>query len=161
MVGENLKFLSDRMLGKLAKYLLMLGFDTLYFTKNDPFQLIDLAVKQNRIILSRDTKLKRFLNLPEHLFITEDLPEKQFRQVVESFKLRLDQKKLFTRCLCCNQRLLKKTPEEVKHLVPQYILTIHREFSICPQCKRVYWRGSHQKGMEEIIKKVFRDSRIQ
>jgi len=140
------------MLGKLAKYLLMLGIDALYFRQNNFAQLVELAKKQRRIILTRDTKLRKVKNLPGHLFITDDLPGKQFRQVVEHFGLKIDETRLFTRCLQCNRKLTNKIPEEVKPLVPSYIFTTHQKFSFCPQCKKVYWKGSHQKRMEEIIR---------
>jgi hypothetical protein len=148
------------MLGKLAKYLLMLGIDTLYFTQNDRSQLIDLAIKQGRVLLSRNTRLMRAHHLPDYLFIKDDLPDRQLQQVVKHFGMQLDEPQLFTRCLRCNQRLIKKTPQEAKHTVPPYILTIHRELSFCPQCKRVYWRGTHQKRMEEMIRKLFRNQGI-
>lgn len=155
MVETNFKFLVDRMLGKLAKYLLMLGIDTLYFTQNDRSQLIDLAIKQGRVLLSRDTRLMRSHHLPDYLFIKDNSPDKQLQQVVKHFRMQLDELQLFTRCLRCNKRLKKKTPQEAKNTVPPYILTIHREFSFCPQCKRVYWRGTHQKRTEEMIWKLF------
>jgi len=155
MTKEPLKFLADRMLGKLARYLLTVGIDTVYFTQPDRNQLIDLATKQGRVILSRDTKLLNVRDLPEHLFIMDDLAETQLREVVDYFEINIDEEQLFTRCLQCNRKLIKKTPEEVKPFVPPYILTIHQKFSFCPQCERVYWKGSHQKRMEEMIRQLF------
>jgi len=156
MTKEPLKFLADRMLGKLARYLRMLGIDTDYFTQLDYRHLIELGKKQGRVILTRDTKVRNVRDLPEYLFIRDDLVENQFRQVVDHFALTMDQGKLFTRCLRCNLTLVRKTPEEVKPFVPPYILSIHQEFSFCPQCERVYWKGTHQKRMEETIRELFR-----
>ena len=147
-----MKFLADRMLGKLSRYLLMLGIDTAYFTQPDRNQLIDLASKQGRVILSRDTSLLNVQDLPEHLFITDDLAKTQLRQVVDHFEIKIDKERFFTRCLQCNRKLIKKTPEEIQPFVPPYILTIHQEFSFCPQCERVYWKGTHQKRMEETVR---------
>jgi uncharacterized protein with PIN domain len=155
MVKRRLKFLVDRMLGKLARYLLMLGIDTLYFTQPDRSELIALAKKQGRVILTRDTRLRDARDLPDLLFIVDDLAEAQLRQVVNHFGITMDKEQLFTRCLRCNKKLIKKTPEEVKHFVPPYILTVHQEFSSCPQCEKVYWKGTHQKRMEEMIEELF------
>ena len=155
MTKQPLKFLADRMLGKLARYLLMMGIDTVYFTQPDRSQLIDLATKQGRVILSRDTNLLNVRDVPEYLFIVDDLAETQLRQVVDHFEIKIDEDQLFTLCLQCNRKLIKKTAEEVRPFVPPYILTIHQKFSFCPQCERVYWKGSHQKRMEEMIRGLF------
>lgn len=155
MTKEPLKFLADRMLGKLARYLLILGIDTDYFTQPDRQQLIDLAKKQGRVILTRDSKVRNVLALPEYLFIRDDLVENQFRQVVDHFALSLDEKQLFSRCLRCNQPLVKKPPEEIKPFIPPYIFNTQQKFSLCSQCQRVYWKGTHQKRMEEMIRSLF------
>lgn len=149
-----MKFLADRMLGKLAKYLVMLGLDTRYFTHNDRTQLIALSEREGRVILSRDTKLLRVRGLPESLLITDDCPGKQLRQVFTHFKLELAEEQFFTRCLRCNQMLIQVSPEEVKPKVPSFVLTIHQDFFSCPQCGRVYWKGTHHLRMKEMIRKI-------
>ena len=149
-----LKFLVDSMLGKLAKYLLILGFDTVYFSENDAAAFIKKAGQEGRVILSRNTKLKNSSVYPDFLFITDDQPSDQLRQVVYYFGIHCEGDRLFTRCIHCNQRLLAVHPEEIKNKIPPYILSIHPNFFLCPQCKKVYWSGTHLKKMEEILRKI-------
>jgi len=154
MEEHTLKFLVDHMLGKLAKYLRMLGVDTVYFTQTDVSTLIEKAYQEKRIILSRNTKLKHIDGFPDFVFINDDQPDKQLSEVLKYFKIYISHDQLFTRCLTCNQKLIVGNHEDVKGKVPPYILGIHKEFSLCPQCKKVYWEGTHLKKMKEIIWKV-------
>ena len=155
MVKRPLKFLADRMLGKLTRYLLMLGIDTVYFIQTDRSELIAVAKEEGRVVLSRDTNLRDSWDSSDSrgfVFVKADAADDQLRQVIDHFEIALDKVQLFTRCLKCNRNLIKRTAEEVKPFVPPYILTTHREFSSCPQCENVYWRGTHQKRMEEMIR---------
>ncbi|MFH0811620.1 MAG: Mut7-C RNAse domain-containing protein, partial [Pseudomonadota bacterium] len=111
---------------------------------------------EGRVILSRDTKLLRVRGLPEYLLITDDSPGKQLRQVFTHFKLELAEEQFFTRCLRCNQMLIHVSPEEVKPKVPSFVLTIHQDFFSCPQCGRVYWKGTHHLRMKEMIRRLLR-----
>jgi len=154
MEEDTLKFLVDHMLGKLVKYLRMLGVDTVYFTQTDVSMLIEKAYQEKRIILSRNTKLKHIDGLTNFVFINDDQPDKQLSEVLKYFKIRVSHDQLFTRCLTCNQKLIVDNHEDVKGKVPSYILGIHKEFSLCTQCKKVYWKGTHLKKMKEIIWKV-------
>jgi uncharacterized protein with PIN domain len=154
MEEHTLRFLVDHMLGKLAKYLRMLGVDTVYFTQTDVSTLIEKAYQEKRIILSRNTKLKHIDGFPDFVFINDDQPNKQLSEVLKYFKIHISHDQLFTRCLTCNQKLIVGNHEDVKGKVPPYILGIHKEFSLCPQCKKVYWEGTHLKKMKEIIWKV-------
>ena len=154
MEEHTLRFLVDHMLKKLAKYLRMLGVDTVYFTQTDVSTLIEKAYQEKRIILSRNTKLKHIDGFPDFVFINDDQPDKQLTEVLKYFKIHISHDQLFTRCLTCNQKLIVGNHEDVKGKVPPYILGIHKEFSLCPQCKKVYWEGTHLKKMKEIIWKV-------
>jgi hypothetical protein len=154
MEEHTLKFLVDHMLGKLAKYLRMLGIDTVYYTQTDLSTLIEKAYQEKRIILSRNTKLKHIGGFSDFFFINDYQPDKQLSEVLKHFKIHISHAQLFTRCLRCNQKLIVVNNEDVKGKVPHYILGIHKEFSLCPQCKKVYWEGTHLKKMKEIIWKV-------
>jgi uncharacterized protein len=157
MEEHTLKFLVDHMLGKLAKYLRMLGIDTVYFTQTDLSTLIEKACQEKRIILSRNTKLHKLKHIgsfSNFVFIHDGQPDKQLKEVLEYFKVHISQEKLFTRCLRCNQKLILVNHEDVKGEAPPYILGIHKKFSLCPQCNKVYWEGTHLKKMKEIIWKV-------
>jgi len=156
MEEHTLKFLVDQPLGKLAKYLRMMGIDTVYFTQTDVSTLIEKASQEKRIILSPNTKLKNLDNRPDFFFITDDQPDKQLSEVLKYFKIHITHGQLFTRCLTCNQKLIAGNHDDVKGKVPPYILGIQKKFSLCPQCRKVYWKGTHLEKMEEIIGKVLK-----
>ena len=153
MVEHTVKFIVDHMLGKLARYLRMLGVDTVYFTQTDVAGLIEQASLEKRIILSRNTKLKHIDGLINFVFINDDLPDKQLSEVLTHFNIHISPDRLFRRCLTCNQKLVVANPEEVEGKLPPYILEIHKKFYFCPQCRKVYWEGSHLKKMKELIGK--------
>lgn len=150
-----MKFLVDRMLGKLAKELRMLGYDTIYYRGQEAHQLIRLAREQNRTILTRNTKLipKR----PEDCMIrvSEDNPFFQLRELFQKGYISLNEDNLFSRCLLCNDPLDEIPHEEAKGKVPDFIFYQQKEFFRCPQCQRIYWQGSHlekmQKKVEELL----------
>ena len=132
----------------------MLGVDAVYFTQTDVSMLIEKAYQEKRIILSRNTKLKHIDGLTDFFFIMMSNQIRQLSEVLKYFKIRITHDHLFTRCLTCNQKLIVGNHEDIKGKVPPYILGIHKEFSLCPQCKKVYWKGTHLKKMKEIIWKV-------
>jgi uncharacterized protein with PIN domain len=154
MQEHPLKFLVDQMLGKLAKYLRMLGIDAVYFPQTDVSLLIEKAYQEKRTILSRNTKLKHIDGLSDFVFISNDQPDKQLSEMLNYFKIHISHDQLFTRCLTCNQKLVFANHEDVKGKVPSYVFGIQKKFSLCPQCKKVYWEGTHSKKMKEIIWKV-------
>jgi len=149
------KFLVDFMLGKLARELRILGFDTRYINLQtddlrNPMILLKLAQSENRIILTRNTKLKNYSGV---VFINSEYINEQIAQVIKSFKLKIDIKP-FSRCLVCNEILISVKKEEIKGKVPFYIFQTKDEFSCCPKCQKIYWAGTHQKNMRERVRKL-------
>ena len=146
-----MKFIADRMLGKLAKQLRMLGYDTVYSRSEDAYPLIKLAREEGRVILTRSTKLtpKR----PEDYIvrIMEDKPSRQLRELIQREIISLHEEPLFSRCLLCNILLDEIPREEAEGKVPDFIFYQQKEFSRCPQCSRIYWQGSHQDHMKREI----------
>jgi uncharacterized protein with PIN domain len=153
-----IKFLADRMLGKLAKELRMLGYDTIYYQGENAYPLIKLAREEDRVILTRNTKLipKR----PEdHIIrVMEDKPPLQLRELIQKKVISLNEKNLFSRCLLCNILLDEIPREEAEGKVPDFIFYQQREFFRCPQCLRIYWKGSHQDHMQRKVKEFFKVS---
>lgn len=151
-----MNFIADVHLGKLARLLRMAGFDTVY---NNAFSLDDLlalAVKENKVLLSRNNFIKpqKDLNV---FFITDENPEKQLKQVINHFNVK-NQVQPFTRCIVCNgnlQAVLKA--QVIPHLQPQTILHFN-EFWQCDTCNRIYWKGSHYERMNELIEKIKADT---
>jgi uncharacterized protein with PIN domain len=146
------RFVADVHLGKLARHLRLLGFDTLYqndYTKTD---LLDLATKENRILLSRAGGLTRDPSV-FFLCIQDEDPLVQLRQVVNELQL---QKFMhpFSRCLACNGKLLVQEKQNVAHLLGENTRNYFDEFWQCSKCHRVYWKGSHYERMLDLVRMI-------
>lgn len=144
-----MKFICDDNLGKLAKWLKTLGYDTLFFDSIEDGELVSRALKENRVVLSRDTHLSRFkLKLGERLLhIENDKPLEQLKQVVKHFELKPDKKLFFSRCLLCNQVLEKVEKERIKDRLYPYVYQTQDNFVHCPKCDRIYWSATHVEKM--------------
>lgn len=161
--GEVPRFLADAMLGRLARWLRILGYDAEYFAGEDD-DLIRKARLEGRVLLTRDTRLLRRRSegvrparerdadrLPPHLFIQSDRVMDQLRQVLAA--LRLDpMAPPARRCVRCNAVLEARHRAEVIGLVPEFVWSHHEAFWACPACRRIYWAGTHRQRMEEAIK---------
>lgn len=145
------RFVLDAHLGKLAKYLRMLGFDTSYRNDFDDEEIIELAAREKRIILTRDKLLLRSKRVTHGYYIRSTDKHEQLREVVRKFDL-FSQFRSFTRCMTCNTELVLKKKEEIMHLVQAEILDLYSEFFFCPACRKVFWKGSHFKRMESFIR---------
>jgi hypothetical protein len=148
----EIKFAADRMLGRLVKWLRVLGCDVIYGPHLTGYGLIRAARAEGRLILTRDRRLKQ-KQPPEFIFIESDHYRDQLRQVVRECGLEIGGK-LFTRCLACNSLLQIRSKETVKQLVPAYVFTTQEAFSWCSQCRRVYWPATHQQKMVEELGKI-------
>ena len=146
-----MKFLVDRMLGKLAKELRMLGYDTVYYRGEDLHQLIQLARKEGRVILTRNTKLVQQKIDVSILGVTEDDPTLQLRELIGKGYISSDEEALFIRCLLCNSLLDEIPREEAEGKVPDFIFYQKKAFFQCPQCRRIYWQGSHLENMQRKV----------
>jgi uncharacterized protein with PIN domain len=151
-----MKFVVDRMLGKLVKGLRMLGYDTIYYRGEDLHQLIRLARQEDRTILTRNTKLIPKSSEDRILQIKEDNPSLQLRELIQKGHISLDQGNPFSRCLLCNALLHGIQREEAKGKVPDFIFSHQKEFFQCPQCRRIYWQGSHKENMQRKLKELRR-----
>jgi len=148
---RGMKFIADRMLGKLAKGLRMLGYDTVYYRGEGAYPLIKLAREEDRVILTRNSKLlpKR----PEDRInrIMEDKLPLQLKELTQKKVILLNKKTLFSRCLLCNILLNEIPREEAEGKVPDFIFYQQKKFFRCPQCLKIYWQGSHQENMKRKI----------
>ncbi len=152
---EELTFIADAMLGKLSKWLRMLGFDTHYYRKHEIDTLLVLAIKETRQILTRKTRLRDRNDLKDRLFFIKDNdPTKQLKEVIEHYNLQIKSDNLFTLCLICNLKLEEISPELVQDGVPDYVASTEKSFSICPHCKRIFWKGTHFENIQLKTKKL-------
>jgi uncharacterized protein with PIN domain len=139
------------MLGRLAKWLRIMGFDTAYFIKIDDNDVVEFALREGRILLTRDTLLIKRRKIQGHYFFVKGNDFRtQLREVITHFSLN---KKLafLTRCIRCNQELTKIEREAVQGKVPVYVFNTQSMFGICPDCKRIYWQATHKEKMEHEI----------
>jgi len=151
-----MRFALDRPLGKLAKWLRILGYDALYW-RGEEERLLELAKEEGRVLITKTRRLgeegKRGLKV---VLIGEDNPFLQLREVMRRLGLRIDPGRLFKRCLSCNVPLQEVTPEEVEGEVPDYVFRTQDRFSRCPVCGKVFWPGTHYERMKEILEELQR-----
>lgn len=152
MITESARprFLADAMLGRLARWLRTLGFDTAYDPAVDDPELVALAAAEDRVLLTRDRHLVEHLRPERALLITYDAPIAQLRQVVAACGLSPPAAP-FSRCPVCNGVLRPATPDEAAALVPEASRGLPGPVSRCPGCGRVYWEGSHTRRMRETL----------
>ncbi len=150
---ESNRFTVDGMLGKIAKWLRMLGFDTKYSVEKPSELLYKEALREGRIFITRNTKLKDKKNV---IFIKSDNPFQQFSEILKTFDLK-KQMSPFTRCMVCNEPLLPVEKKKVKDKVPFYTFENFNEFYECPSCGRVYWKGTHYFSMSKRLEELFGD----
>ena len=148
-----MKFVVDDMLGKLAKRLRMLGFDTLYEVGTPDRELLKISREQGRILLTRDTALLKIRGV-NGLFVRSTKYKEQVKQVIKDLKLKVEKDKIFSRCAECNAEIKEIEKLKVKDKVPEYTFKTHEKFYICPGCKRVYWKGTHLDKLNKEFKEV-------
>jgi uncharacterized protein with PIN domain len=154
---SELKFIVDHNVGKLAKWLRMIGYDTTLFRSSDDSRMVANALMEGRVILTRDTQIMKRRVVTsgklKTILIQSDKSELQIRQVIDN--LRLDcQFRPFTICLECNQPLVAKNREDVVDLVPQYVFQTQHHYLQCPTCDRIYWRGTHWQSMTQKLERL-------
>lgn len=143
-----MKFVVDSMLGRLAKWLRVLGYDTVYLPHLDDDQLVRLARAEGRLLLTRDRGLAQRRGLQCLLVESEHLEEQLDQIFVE---LALTEEHAFSRCPICNTPLQKIAKTELEGRVPPHIFRTHRDFSLCPHCDKIYWPGTHWARMQEKL----------
>jgi uncharacterized protein with PIN domain len=152
--GASPQFIVDSMLGRLARWLRILGFDTWYFPKIDDQALLALQAETGRILLTRDTHLVRCRGVGPHLLVTEDAWEEQLRDVVEALALKVRPERTLTRCILCNRPLETLAAEDARGRIPDYVACSTSVFRECGSCGRVYWAGTHRKKMAEVVARL-------
>ena len=149
-----MKFLADRTLGKLAKELRMLGYDTIYYREEDAHLMIQLARQEGRVILTRNTKLKPKRSDDRIIRVTQDDPSLQLKELIQKEHISFNEGNLFSRCLLCNVLLDEIPRGEAEGKVPEFIFYQQKAFFRCPQCQRIYWPGSHQNNMHKKVEEL-------
>lgn len=149
-----MKFLVDRMCGRLAKWLRLLGYDAAYVSKTcKSAEIIYDSLREQRVILTRNSRMSKSKGFKVYYVKSTDF-FLQAKEVVNEFKLKIDESKIFSRCINCNGEIKKTEKSEVKGLVPSYIYQTCEAFYCCENCKKIYWRGSHLELAQKIFEKL-------
>ncbi len=151
----EIRFVADNNVGKLARWLRLMGYDTLCFERKDDARMIKVALGEDRVILTKDAQfMKRRLvadGTLRAMHIEQDDPRQQVRDVVKTLKL--DYRfKPFSLCLECNRVLVARDREEVKNLVPARVYETQTRYTQCPACHRIYWPGTHWEAMGKELR---------
>jgi len=147
------------MLGRLARWLRLLGFDTLYYPLIKDSLLLKIAMEEKRTLLTRDTRLVKVRGVGDFLLLKENDTFGQLRKVVAMYDLIPDIKKLsgtrlLSRCSLCNSVLDDVPREQAKAHVPEYVYLVSENFRHCPKCGKFYWRGTHQELLEKKLREI-------
>jgi uncharacterized protein len=145
------RLLADAMLGGLARWLRVLGFDVVHEPHLDDAALVALAVAERRLILTRDRKLVERRLARSHLLIASERVPEQLRQVLDALAVEPAAARVLTRCLRCNELLAPLDPEKARPRVPAFVARTQNRYRQCPVCGRVYWAATHAARMRERL----------
>ena len=143
-------FVCDAMLGKLAKYLRILGLDTIYIRNLN--ELGHYGPSDNRFFFTRRSRLK---GIDRAVFIRSDKTIEQIKEIRDIIRPYVDLKKTMTRCITCNTLLADIKKIDAEQYIPEFVFHQYERFSICPLCRNIYWEGSHTAHMACFVEEVF------
>ena len=140
----DVSFITDRSLGRLSKWLRLLGYDTVYYRGETDRTFLRKAEKEGRVVLTRKRDLAGRSHPGRVIILLEDRVENQLPEVLSRLSIQPDPAAMFRRCLVCNEGLEEVAPERVAGVVPDYVLRQGRDFKRCPRCGKVFWPGTHR-----------------
>ncbi|NWG28529.1 MAG: Mut7-C ubiquitin/RNAse domain-containing protein [Ignavibacteriaceae bacterium] len=145
------KFVADVHLGRLTKYLRMMGFDVLYKNNFDDDEIVQLSLKEKRAILTKDRGVLKRNEVTHGYFVRSTKVEEQVKEVLNRFDLKNEIKE-FSRCIECNELLMPIKKELIVNQLPQKVAQSQNEFYQCPSCNKNFWKGTHYRRMLSFIK---------
>lgn len=151
------RFVLDTHLGRLAAYLRMLGFDTLYSNAYEDAELAQLAHDEGRVLLTRDIGLLKRSLVMHAYFVRDTRPTHQLREVVQRFHLH-GTAETFHRCIRCNGLMQRVEKADILHLLAPKTQQFFDEFQQCQACAQIYWRGSHYIHMQQLAAHILNTS---
>ena len=128
--------------GRLARWLRLLGFDCIFFDRLRKRDIVIESLREDRVILTRETGLSRFSGV-RMVHIESDFVKEQLAQVTKSLHLKVGREKMFSRCVECNTVTVKAEKDKLNAKVPPYVYKTQEEFMRCPNCGKIYWKGTH------------------
>ena len=153
------KLLVDGMLGSIARFLRILGHDTLYFRDLSDKKLIEIAKDEDRVLITCDQELHRMASSRgvKSIFVESDVSkEVQLARIMVALGIEPTFNPERTRCPLCNNPLIKTSKDRVKGKVPEKSYELYDDFWICPGCGKVYWIGSHWRQIRNFLERVER-----
>ncbi|MEE8536991.1 MAG: Mut7-C RNAse domain-containing protein [Acidobacteriota bacterium] len=158
--GSQPRFLLDVMLGSLARWLRLLGYDTLYFNEGEDSVLLSRARARRRLLVTRDRELAGRRDAKGVILLRSRQLCRQWSELVVACNLRPDRNRLMTRCGDCNTRIVPLSREAARRRVPPYVHATRRRFRRCPTCDRVFWRATHVTGIASRLEKFLQAARL-
>ena len=150
----------DINVGRLAKWLRAMGYDTIFPKENGDNELVRIALRENRVLVTRDAgiALSRVVRLGQMsvALIEKDDLRSQLKQLVQN--LELDLSGGLSLCVCCDESLHSIDKQDVADLRPPYVLLTQPKFFQCPECRRVYWPGTHWANMKSELSQVSQEA---
>jgi uncharacterized protein with PIN domain len=150
-----MKFIATKELGRLAKWMRILGFDTEYFKEDNYSKLKIIALRDQRVILTKNTKLSKPRGI-KLVRIKSDLLNQQLSEILKELEIKPDKNLMFSRCTICNVALESVDKDKIKHKVPEFVFNAQQDFVVCPVCQRVYWAGTHWGNVTEVLEEIFK-----
>jgi uncharacterized protein with PIN domain len=147
------RFVADVHLGRLARYLRLVGFDTLYDNDWDDDELTQISSNEGRILLTRDVELLKRSSVTHGYYVRSDDPQRQVLEVTRRFHLDQHLQPL-TRCMTCNGLLSRVDKAAVAHRLPPRTKETFDDYSMCSECGKIYWQGSHHDELTRVIDAV-------
>ncbi len=149
--GSEIRFILDVHLGRLAKYLRLCGFDSLFSAFFDDREIIDVSMRESRVILTRDRLLLKNAMKANGYLVKSQYHAEQLREVFEEFGLK-KHVRLFSRCIVCNTLLEEVRKEDIADCLQADTSRYFSKFKRCPTCDRIYWEGSQYDNMKKSLK---------
>lgn len=147
-----MRFIVTKELGKLARWLRILGFDATYYRENDIGKLAIAALRDNRTIITRNRNIPHLQKCT--VVVASNRLCRQLQEVKEKLDLPIQADTMFTRCTMCNAVLEPIAKADVQERIPEHVFEQQEHFRQCPECGRIYWQGSHWGNIKEVIGKL-------
>ncbi|MFA4915633.1 MAG: Mut7-C RNAse domain-containing protein [Syntrophales bacterium] len=145
-------FIADANLGKLVKWLRILGYDTTCYTGNADRDFLRKAQQEERIVLTKKRDMTRREFSGRLIVIQDDHVRRQIREVTDKLSLNPRPERLFSICLKCNEKLEKVSKEEIEGMIPAYIFESCSQFQQCRRCRCIFWSGTHRDNVYNFLK---------
>ena len=152
----NTRFIADTNLGNIARYMRVLGFDTCFDPSLSTRAIIELSLKEDRIIITKSRRLLKFRDVTYGILLRPGTSEAQIKNIL--FRLGIkDRVKPFSRCLRCNSILIRVEKKKIIDRIPLKTRSFCNEYSHCESCDKIYWEGTHVFEMKKVINRLLED----